>query len=122
MPIYDYLCSNCGVRTEVIHGIDAQGPRFCPACGAENTLRKAFAPPAVHFKGSGWAKKDRSSSTTKARAKSDSDASTKSGTSGETSTSGGAASTSTGGSTGSGSGSTSGSNAGASSSSDSGKA
>jgi putative FmdB family regulatory protein len=63
MPIYDYLCSNCGQTTEVIHRIDAPGPRFCPACGAEGTLRKAFATPAVHFKGSGWAKKDRSSSS-----------------------------------------------------------
>lgn len=63
MPIYDYACSNCGQTTEVIHGIDAPAPRFCPACGAEGTLRKAFATPAVHFKGSGWAKKDRSSSS-----------------------------------------------------------
>ncbi len=63
MPIYDYLCSNCGVKTEFIHGIDAPGPKFCPSCGAEGTLRKAFATPAVHFKGSGWAKKDRSSSS-----------------------------------------------------------
>jgi putative FmdB family regulatory protein len=63
MPIYDYLCSSCGQTTEVIHGIDAPAPRFCPACGAEGTLRKAFAPPAVLFKGSGWAKKDRSSSS-----------------------------------------------------------
>jgi putative FmdB family regulatory protein len=63
MPIYDYGCSNCGQTTEVIHGIDAPAPRFCPVCGAEGTLRKAFATPAVHFKGSGWAKKDRSSSS-----------------------------------------------------------
>jgi putative FmdB family regulatory protein len=70
MPIYDYVCSNCGQTTEVIHGIDAPAPRFCPACGAEGTLRKAFAAPAVVFKGSGWAKKDRSSSGA-ARAKSD---------------------------------------------------
>ena len=63
MPIYDYRCSNCGQTTEVIHGIDAPAPRFCPVCGAEGTLRKAFATPAVHFKGSGWAKKDRSSSS-----------------------------------------------------------
>jgi putative FmdB family regulatory protein len=64
MPIYDYLCSNCGQTTEVIHGIHAPAPRFCPACGAEGTLRKAFAPPAVLFKGSGWAKKDRSATST----------------------------------------------------------
>jgi putative FmdB family regulatory protein len=63
VPIYDYVCSSCSTRTEVIHGIDAPTPRFCPACGAEDTLRKVFVPPAVHFKGSGWAKKDRSSSS-----------------------------------------------------------
>jgi putative FmdB family regulatory protein len=71
VPIYDYLCASCGERTEVIHGISDPGPRFCPACGADGTLRKAFAPPAVHFKGSGWAKKDRSSSSAKARPKPD---------------------------------------------------
>jgi putative FmdB family regulatory protein len=72
VPVYDYLCTNCREITEVIHGIEAPGPRFCPACGAEGTLRKAFAPPTVHFKGSGWAKKDRSTAVTKARAKADS--------------------------------------------------
>ena len=63
MPIYDYVCSSCGQVTEVIHGIDAPGPNFCPVCGKEGTLRKSFAAPAVLFKGSGWAKKDRSASS-----------------------------------------------------------
>ncbi len=75
MPIYDYVCSTCSTRTEFIHGIDAPAPRFCPSCGAEGTLRKVFVPPAVHFKGSGWAKKDRSSASsarTKAAAATDS--------------------------------------------------
>ena len=64
MPIYDYLCSNCRHLTEVIHGINDDGPRFCPACGAEGTMKKALSTPTVHFKGSGWAKKDRSSTST----------------------------------------------------------
>jgi putative FmdB family regulatory protein len=72
MPIYDYVCSACGDRTEVIHGIDAPSPRFCPACGAEGTLRKAFVVPTVHFKGSGWAKKDRST-VSRSAAKADGD-------------------------------------------------
>ena len=63
MPIYDYGCSACGHVVEVIHGINEAGPRFCPACGKEGTMRKAFATPAVHFKGSGWAKKDRSATS-----------------------------------------------------------
>jgi putative FmdB family regulatory protein len=61
MPVYDYTCSACGHLTEVVHGIHDNGPRFCPECGAEGTMTKAFAAPAIHFKGSGWAKKDRSS-------------------------------------------------------------
>lgn len=69
MPIYDYVCASCRHRTEVIHGINDAGPKFCPNCGAEGTLRKALTTPAVHFKGSGWAKKDRSTASA-SRAKS----------------------------------------------------
>lgn len=63
MPIYDYTCGTCGRVTEVIHGINDQGPRFCPNCGAEGTMRKALTAPAIVFKGSGWAKVDRRSSS-----------------------------------------------------------
>ncbi|MCU0505020.1 MAG: zinc ribbon domain-containing protein [Chloroflexi bacterium] len=59
MPIYDYVCEDCGHVMEVAHGIHAPGPTTCPECGG--TLAKAFAPPAIHFRGSGWAKKDRKS-------------------------------------------------------------
>ncbi len=70
MPIYDYLCSACGHRMEVVHGIHGHGPEACPACGG--AMRKAMVAPAVHFKGSGWAKKDRGAATrTKAAAKAD---------------------------------------------------
>jgi len=62
MPIYDYVCEACGHRLEVMHGVDAPGPASCPACGAR-PMRKAFALPAVVFKGSGWAKKDRRSAS-----------------------------------------------------------
>ena len=58
MPIYDYVCAN-GHTTEVIHGVNDAGPANCPVCGAP--LRKALSAPTIHFKGSGWAKKERSS-------------------------------------------------------------
>jgi putative FmdB family regulatory protein len=64
MPIYDYVCGACGTTTEVVHGIHDDGPRYCPACGAKGRMKKAFAPPTIVFKGSGWAKKDRSSTAT----------------------------------------------------------
>jgi putative FmdB family regulatory protein len=68
VPIYDYVCSSCRHLVEVIHGINDPGPRFCPSCGTEGSMRKALVTPAIHFKGSGWAKKDRSS-TSGARSK-----------------------------------------------------
>jgi putative FmdB family regulatory protein len=123
VPIYDYACSNCGKTTEVIHGINDSGPRFCPECGAEGTMRKALSRPAIVFKGSGWAKVDRRSSSgssssraSKSRASEDSSAATGSdggvasgstgstGTASSGSTSTGAAAPGTGGASGSGSG------------------
>lgn len=62
MPVYDYACGKCRHRFEVSHAISADGPASCPACG-EGPVRKAFAPPAILFKGSGWAKMDRRSSS-----------------------------------------------------------
>lgn len=73
MPRYDYRCSVCGHEVELLHGIHDKGPRVCPNCGAEGSMRKAFATPAVHYKGSGWAKKDRSSSSRPAASSSSSD-------------------------------------------------
>jgi putative FmdB family regulatory protein len=58
MPLYDYICEN-GHIVEVMHGVNDSGPAKCERCGAE--MRKLLSTPAIVFKGSGWAKKDRSS-------------------------------------------------------------
>lgn len=63
MPIYEYACTACDHRTDILHGINDPGPHFCPSCGKEGTMRKLFAPPTVHYKGTGWAKKDRGGSS-----------------------------------------------------------
>ena len=63
MPIYEYACTACDHRTDILHGLNDPGPLVCPSCGEEGTMRKLFAPPTIHFKGSGWAKKDRGSSS-----------------------------------------------------------
>ena len=69
MPIYDYACTVCGRVVEVVHGVNGQGPQACETCGG--AMKKLLSSPAVHFKGSGWAKKDRGASTsTKAAARS----------------------------------------------------
>jgi putative FmdB family regulatory protein len=88
MPTYDYVCHHCGHRFEVVHGVHEDGPKSCPVCHS-NEVRKAIATPAVHFKGSGWAKKDRSSSSRSAAAKKD-EAASKTGGSADASGSSGA--------------------------------
>jgi len=60
MPLYDYVCANCGYEVEVMHSVHGHGPSTCPSCGGP--LKKAIVAPAVHFKGSGWARKERSGS------------------------------------------------------------
>lgn len=57
MPIYDYICTSCGHEVEVIHSVLGHGPSACPKCGGH--MRKAIVAAAVHFKGSGWARKER---------------------------------------------------------------
>ncbi len=66
MPIHDYVCSNCGHTMEVMHSVHGHGPSTCPKCGGD--MKRAFSAPAVHFKGSGWARNDRSSSGRSGRA------------------------------------------------------
>ena len=59
MPLYDYVCTKCGHQMEVMHSVHGHGPSECPVCGSP--MKKAYTPPAVHFKGTGWARKERSS-------------------------------------------------------------
>jgi putative FmdB family regulatory protein len=56
MPTYDYKCANCGHVVEVVRGVNEAGPTVCPECGG--LLRKQMSAPAIHFRGTGWAKKD----------------------------------------------------------------
>ncbi len=52
MPIYEYVCQKCARRTEVIQQVGEKFIRICPHCGGR--VKKAFAAPAILFKGSGW--------------------------------------------------------------------
>lgn len=62
MARYDYDCAACGRRFEAVHGVFEDAPTVCPLCGS-GPVKKAFSPPTIHFKGSGWAKKERQAST-----------------------------------------------------------
>jgi putative FmdB family regulatory protein len=82
VPLYDYRCASCGREVEVMHGIHDGGPAACDACGG--AMKKVLSPPAIHFKGSGWAKKDAAASTaSKAKPKAASGSETAEGNKGD---------------------------------------
>jgi putative FmdB family regulatory protein len=74
MPAYDYDCAACGRRFEVTHGVHADGPTTCPLCG-KGPVRKAITAAAIHYRGSGWAKKERRATTASATSKASTDGS-----------------------------------------------
>jgi predicted nucleic acid-binding Zn ribbon protein len=42
---------------EIMHALHGHVPDACPLCGAP--MKKTFGVPTVHFKGTGWARKER---------------------------------------------------------------
>jgi putative FmdB family regulatory protein len=56
MPTYQYACTSCGERLEVVQKFSDDPLTVCPACSG--TLRKVFSPVGVVFKGPGFYKTD----------------------------------------------------------------
>ncbi len=52
MPLYEYVCEECGYRFETLQRFSDEPLKVCPKCGGP--LKKVLSPPAIHFKGSGW--------------------------------------------------------------------
>ncbi len=52
MPIYEYECTKCGNRIEVIQGFSDPPITDCNTCSGK--VRKVISSPAIVFKGSGW--------------------------------------------------------------------
>jgi putative FmdB family regulatory protein len=94
MPLYEYQCTQCGDRREVLQKFSDPPLSHCEKCGGD--MKKLQSSPAIQFKGSGFYKTDYPSSTSKGDggSKSESGAKAESGAKGE---SGGKGETSTGG-------------------------
>jgi putative FmdB family regulatory protein len=60
MPLYEYQCTQCGERVEVIQRLSDPPYSHCPKCSGD--MKKLFSAPAIQFKGSGWYKTDYASS------------------------------------------------------------
>ncbi|HYL05070.1 MAG TPA: FmdB family zinc ribbon protein, partial [Thermoanaerobaculia bacterium] len=52
MPLYEYQCTECGKKTEVLQRFADAPLAACPACGG--AVKKMVSSPAFQFKGSGW--------------------------------------------------------------------
>jgi len=53
MPLYEYECSACGHRFELIQRFSDAAIEQCPNCG-ELQVKKLVSSPAIQFKGTGW--------------------------------------------------------------------
>lgn len=53
MPIYDYQCTSCGCKKEVMRKISEPNLTDCPECG-KPTFAKQLSAPSFQLSGSGW--------------------------------------------------------------------
>lgn len=73
LPTYEYLCTDCGDRKEVVQSFTEPSLTTCEVCSGK--LRKVIFPVGIQFKGSGFYSTDRRASQPMSRAaKQDKDA------------------------------------------------
>jgi putative FmdB family regulatory protein len=56
VPTYQYACTDCAERLEVVQKFSDDALTVCPSCGGR--LRKVFSPVGIVFKGSGFYRND----------------------------------------------------------------
>jgi putative FmdB family regulatory protein len=84
MPLYEYQCTNCNERIEILQRMSDPPYDHCPKCGGE--MKKLLSSPAIQFKGSGFYKTDYASKPSETKTKTESKAETKSETKSDSST------------------------------------
>ena len=53
MPLYEYECSDCGERFEVIQKFSDKPVKTCRKCGGKK-VERLISSSAIQFKGTGW--------------------------------------------------------------------
>jgi len=81
MPVYEYLCVECGHRFEQYRKVTDRDPKQCPKCGG--SVRKVFLPVGIIFKGSGFYSTDSRSPSETAREKAETSSTSTSGAGGK---------------------------------------
>lgn len=57
MPIYEFICDECGHGFESLQKLSDPLPEQCPSCGA-NKVRKHISAAGFRLKGGGWYETD----------------------------------------------------------------
>ncbi|MCP4695817.1 MAG: zinc ribbon domain-containing protein [Gammaproteobacteria bacterium] len=57
MPIYEYSCTNCDHKLEILQKMNDALLQKCPEC-EKNTLKKMISAAGFRLKGSGWYETD----------------------------------------------------------------
>ena len=71
MPIYEYVCDQCGHALEALQKISEEPLRDCPVCD-KDALKKKISAPGFRLSGSGWYETDFKSKNQKNLSKGDS--------------------------------------------------
>lgn len=53
MPIYDFQCTSCGLKDELMRKISEPTTINCPQC-CQETFAKMLSAPSFQLSGSGW--------------------------------------------------------------------
>ena len=53
MPIYDFQCTSCGHKDELMRKISEPSTMICPNCSKE-TFSKMLSAPSFQLSGTGW--------------------------------------------------------------------
>ena len=53
MPIYDFQCTHCGHKGEVMRKMSESNTTSCPNC-AQDTFTKMLSAPSFQLNGTGW--------------------------------------------------------------------
>jgi putative FmdB family regulatory protein len=67
VPTYEYACTECGDKSEVVQRFSDDPLTVCTQCGGR--LRKVFSPVGIVFKGSGFYRTDSRNGSAAAAAK-----------------------------------------------------
>jgi putative FmdB family regulatory protein len=70
MPLYEYQCSKCGEKFEVLQKFSDEPLKRHKGC--RGSVHRLLSSPALHFKGSGWYVNDYASSSSRAEASAES--------------------------------------------------